>query len=166
MERPCLPLAVFFLASGSGCLRLDPGRGSGGGLCWRATRRGIPGWNASHRGAGGRSQWLSGSSGRFIPSCLGKLKVTTALRPADPSDPVRSPPGCGSRAPSAGAFGCSTRRVEALIRLGTSFVWPCSRRVFSAAVCLSLGKARDPFAPGFGRRELPADDRFGHVTVV
>ena len=35
----------------------EVGRGSGGELCWRATRRGLPGWNSSHRCTENRWAW-------------------------------------------------------------------------------------------------------------
>src|ERR1039458_5149457 len=44
----------------------ERGRGSGGELCWRATRQGLPGWNSSHRWAGEGSSWLLPGFSRCI----------------------------------------------------------------------------------------------------
>ena len=54
-------VAVRCILVGERGLMVEPegGRGSGGELCWRATRQKLPGWNSSHRRGGERSWLLS-----------------------------------------------------------------------------------------------------------
>src|SRR5580704_19058219 len=54
-------------------LQAEVGRGSGGELCWRATRRGLPGWNSSHRGL------REGS--RFLPQLYTAIGTIDSLMP-------------------------------------------------------------------------------------
>src|ERR1035437_5714608 len=52
----------------------ERGRGSGGELCWRATRRGLPGWNSSHR-------WAGEGSYRLLPGLLASIGTIDSPMP-------------------------------------------------------------------------------------
>src|SRR5271154_5423231 len=54
-------------------LQAEVGRESGGERCWRATRRGLPGWNSSHR-------WLREGS-RFLPRLCRAIGTIDSLMP-------------------------------------------------------------------------------------
>src|ERR1700682_4742726 len=69
-----MPFAGFLLGERELWVEPEYGRGSGGELCWRATRRGIPGWNSSHR-------WAGEGSRRLLPSLLSGIGTVDSCMP-------------------------------------------------------------------------------------